>query len=119
MPRTDKTTAVSRSEKPEQKNAISTTPRLIWVIVLVSVVVTVVTELRIAGYGDAGLSVIVAYTAFVINIACSALGFQTRERIWWIGNIIVGVLTMSFIGTPTIPSTLWTAGRVLFARFAA
>jgi hypothetical protein len=95
--------------------AFSTRP-LIWIVILVSVVVTAVTELRIAGRGGVGLSAIVAYAAFFVNIACSGLGFRTPEWKWWAGNFGLSILTMSMIGAPTIPSALWTAGRVLFAR---
>lgn len=96
-----------------------TTRSLVWTVVLVSIAVTVVTELRIAGHGGVLLSAIAAYAAFFINIACSGLGFRTPERPWWIGNVGLSVLTMTLIGSPTIPSALWTAGRVLFAKHLA
>lgn len=118
MSRRSKTAAVPRDEQLKRRNA-ATTSQLVWAIILISIVVTVVTELRIAGRGDAWLSIIVAYAAFFLNIACSALGLQTPQRIWWAGNLFVGVLTMTFIGAPTIPSALWTAGRVLIGRLAA
>lgn len=96
-----------------------TTRSLVWTVVLISVVVTVVTEFRIAGYGGTSISAIVAYAAFFVNIACSGLGFRTAEWKWWAGNFGLSILTMSIIGAPTIPSALWTLGRVLFARLSA
>lgn len=95
------------------------TPPLVWVVIIVSIVVTGVTELRIAGYGHPWLSVWMAYAAFFVNIACSGLGFSTPERPWWIGNAALSVLAITYIGSPTIPSACWTFGRVLFARFFA
>ncbi len=95
------------------------TRSLIWIVILVSIAVTAVTELRIAGHGSMLLSAIMAYAAFFINIACSGLGFRTPERRWWIGNVGLSILTLTMIGAPTIPSALWTAGRVLFARVLA
>lgn len=118
MSRRNKQAAVARNEQPKP-STVAKTPQLIWAIILISIVVTIVTELRIAGRGDTWLSVIVAYTAFVLNIACSALGLQTPQRFWWAGNLFVGVLTMTFIGAPTIPSALWTAARVLIGRLTA
>lgn len=96
-----------------------TTRSLLWAVVLVSVVVTIVTELRIAGHGSVTLSAIVAYAAFFVNIACSGLGFRTPQWRWWVANFALSILTMSMIGAPTIPSALWTAGRVLVARHLA
>lgn len=95
------------------------THSLVWTVVLVSVVVTVVTEMRIAGHGSVSLSAVVAYAAFFVNIACSGLGFRTPEWRWWAANFALSILTMSMIGAPTIPSALWTAGRVLIARHMA
>lgn len=117
MPRKDKKAAISRSEQPRQ-STVATTPQLVWTVVLVSIAVTIVTELRVAGQGSLWLSAVMAYAAFFLNIACSGLGFRTPERIWWIANVALSVLTMSFIGAPTVPSALWTAGRVLFARLS-
>ena len=94
-------------------------PSLVWAIVLISVVVTVVTEFRIAGYGGLSLSVVVAYAAFFVSIACSGLGFRTPEWRWWVANFALSILAMTMIGAPTIPSALWTLGRVLFARLSA
>ena len=94
-----------------------TTRSLVWTVVLISVVVTIVTELRIAGYGvGTSMSAIVAYAAFFVNIACSGLGFRTAEWRWWVANFALSILTMTMIGAPTIPSALWTAGRVFVAR---
>jgi hypothetical protein len=95
------------------------TPPLVWAVIVVSILVTVVTELRIAGHGHPWLSIWMAYAAFFVNIACSGLGFSTPERPWWIANAALGVLAMTFIGSPTIPSACWTFGRVLFARLSA
>lgn len=95
------------------------TRSLVWAVVLISILVTAVTELRIAGYGGASLSVVVGYTAFFINIACSGLGFQTPERMWWVANCALSILAISMIGSPTVPSALWTLGRVMLARFLA
>lgn len=95
------------------------TRSLVWTVVLISVVVTVVTELRIAGHVDMLLSAIVAYAAFFLNIACSGLGLRTSERGWWLGNLGVSLFAMTMIGSPTVPSALWTTGRVLFARLSA
>ena len=92
-----------------------TTQSLVWTVILASVVVTVVTEFRIAGRGTVSTSAMVAYAAFFVNIACSGLGFRTPQWKWWAGNFGLSILTMSMIGAPTIPSALWTAGRVLFA----
>ena len=102
--------------EPAQRAKTITTSQLIWAVVFISVAVTLVTELRIAGHGSLLVSAVMAYAAFFLNIACSGLGFRTPERMWWLGNVGVSVLTMSFIGAPTIPSALWTAGRVLLAR---
>jgi hypothetical protein len=96
-----------------------TTRSLVWTVVLISLVVSIVTELRIAGHGGMLLSAIVAYAAFFMNVACSGLGFRTPEQGWWIGNVGLSILTMTIIGSPTIPNALWTAGRVLFARLLA
>lgn len=96
-----------------------TTRSLFWAVVLVSVVVTIITELRIAGYGNVSISAVVAYAAFFVNIAGSGLGFRTPEWRWWVANFALSILTMSMIGAPTIPSALWTAGRVLVARHLA
>lgn len=114
MTRKDNRT-VSRSEQIE-RGKIVTTSNLIWAVVLISIAVTAVTELRIAGYGSFWISAVAAYAAFFLNIACSGFGFRTPERMWWLGNVGVNVATMSLIGAPTIPSALWTAGRVLLAR---
>lgn len=93
------------------------TRSLVRTVVLISVVVTIVTELRIAGYGvGTSMSAIVAYAAFFVNIACSGLGFRTPEWRWWVANFALSILTMTMIGAPTIPSALWTAGRVFVAR---
>jgi hypothetical protein len=102
-----------------ERQPATTTRSLVWAIVFISVVVTVVTEFRIAGHGSQWLSVVTAYAAFFLNIACSAVGFRTPQRMWWIANVGIGVLTMTVIGAPTIPSALWTVGRVLFARLSA
>lgn len=96
-----------------------TTRSLVWTVIFVSVVVTAVTELRIAGRGTVSLSAMVAYAAFFVNIACSGLGFRTPEWKWWAANFGLSILTMSMIGAPTLPSALWTAGRVLLARSAS
>jgi hypothetical protein len=98
--------------------SLKTAP-LVWAVIVVSVLVTAVTEVRIAGYGHPWLSVWTAYAAFIVNIACSGLGFSTPERPWWIVNAVLSVLAMTFIGSPTIPSACWTVGRTLLARFAA
>ena len=95
------------------------TPALVWAVIFVSILVTAVTELRIAGYGHPWLSIWMAYAAFFVNIACSGLGFSTPERPWWIANAIVSVLAITYIGSPTIPSALWTFGRTLFARLGS
>lgn len=95
------------------------TPPLVWAVIIVSVLVTGVTELRIAGYGHPWLSVWMAYAAFFVNIACSGLGFSTPERSWWIANAIMSVLAITYIGSPTVPSACWTFGRALFARLSA
>lgn len=92
---------------------------LFWAVILASVIVTAVTELRIAGYGGTTLSAVVAYAAFFINIACSGLGFQTPERGWWIANCALSILAITMIGSPTVPNALWTLGRVVLARFLA
>jgi hypothetical protein len=110
--------AASREEQPKQANAI-TTPQLVWAVILISIAVTIVTELRVAGRGSLMVSAVMAYAAFFLNIACSGLGFRTPERAWWIGNVAISILTMTVIGAPTIPSALWTAGRVLLARLSA
>ncbi|EFI51972.1 hypothetical protein [Afipia sp. 1NLS2] len=117
MPRKDKKAATSRSEQPKQ-STVATTPQLVWTVVLVSIAVTIVTELRIAGHGSLWLSTVMAYAAFFLNIACSGLGFRTPQQMWWIANVGVSVLTMSFIGAPTVPSALWTVGRVFLARLS-
>lgn len=91
---------------------------LVWAVIVASIVVTGVTELRISGYGHPWLSVWMAYAAFFVNIACSGLGFSTPERPWWIANAALSVLALTFIGSPTIPSACWTFGRVLFARLS-
>jgi hypothetical protein len=117
LPRSGKT-AIPPGGQSERR-PVTTTWSLVWAIVLISVVVTVVTEFRIAGHGSQWLSVVTAYAAFFLNIACSGLGFRTPQRMWWIANVGLSVLTMSFIGAPTVPSALWTAGRVLFARLSA
>lgn len=96
-----------------------TTRSLVWTVVLISVVVTAVTEFRIAGHGSVSLSAIVAYAAFFVNIACSGLGFRTPAWRWWVANFALSILTMTMIGAPTIPSALWTAGRVFVARHPA
>lgn len=96
-----------------------TTRSLVWAVVLISIVVTAVTEMRIAGHGSVTLSAIVAYAAFFVNIAGSGLGFRTPQWRWWVANFALSILTMSMIGAPTIPSALWTAGRVLVARHLA
>ncbi|QUS40063.1 hypothetical protein RPMA_15415 [Tardiphaga alba] len=88
-------------------------------VILASVIVTAVTEMRIAGMGSVALSAGVAYAGFFANVACSGLGFSTPERGWWIANVAIGIATMTFLGAPTIPSALWTAGRVLLARALA
>jgi hypothetical protein len=95
------------------------TRSLVLAVVVVSIVVTAVTELRIAGIGGVLLSAVVAYAGFGANIVISALGFRTPERGWWIANVALSILTATFLGAPTLPSALWTAGRVLFARLAA
>lgn len=100
---------------PKRLHPFTTRP-LVWWVIFISVVVTTVTELRIAGHGGVLRSAIVAYAAFFTNIAISVIGFRTPERIWWIGNIALSILTMTFIGSPTLPSAMWTVGRVLFAR---
>lgn len=110
---------IASTAEPTKRGSIATTPQLVWAVILISVVVTVVTEFRIAGRGEAWLSIIVAYAAFFLNIACSGLGLQTSQRMWWIANVALSVLTMSFIGAPTIPSALWTVGRVLLAKHLA
>lgn len=107
--------AVSSSAQTGRGKAV-TTSKLIWAVVLISIAVTVVTELRIAGHGSFWVSAVAAYAAFFLNIACSGLGFRTPERMWWLANVGVSVATMSLIGAPTIPSALWTAGRVFLAR---
>lgn len=107
--------AVSPSE-PAERGKTVTTSKLIWAVVFISIAVTVVTELRIAGHASLWISAVAAYAAFFLNIACSGFGFRTPERMWWLGNVGVSVVTMSLIGAPTIPSALWTAGRVLLAR---
>ncbi len=94
-------------------------PPLVWAVIIVSILVTGVTELRIAGYGHPWLSVWMAYAAFFVNIACSGLGFSTSERPWWIANAVLSVLAITYIGSPTIPSACWTFGRTLVARLAA
>lgn len=96
-----------------------TTRSLVSTVVLISVAVTVVTELRIAGYGGTSISALVAYAAFFVSIACSGLGFRLPEWRWWVANFVVSILTMTVIGAPTIPSALWTLGRVLVARLSA
>jgi hypothetical protein len=96
-----------------------TTRSLVWTVVLVSVLVTAVTELRIAGYGGTSLSVVVAYAAFFVNVACSGLGFRTPQWGWWIANLVLSILAITAIGAPTLPSALWTIGRVLLARLPA
>lgn len=96
-----------------------TTSMLVWMVIVISVVVTIVTELRVAGHGSLLVSAVTAYAAFFLNIACSGFGFRTPQRMWWIANVGLSVLTMSFIGAPTVPSALWTAGRVLLARLSA
>ena len=105
--------------EPTQRGPIATTPQLVWVVVLISVAVTIVTEFRVAGHGGFWVSAVAAYAAFFLNIACSGFGFRTPQRVWWIVNAGLSVLTMSFIGAPTIPSALWTAARVLLARLSA
>lgn len=92
---------------------------LVWAVIVVSILVTAVTELRIAGYGHPWLSVWMAYAAFFVNIGCCGLGFSTPERPWWIANATLSVLAITFIGSPTIPSACWTLGRVLLARLSA
>ena len=57
-----------------------TTRSLVWTVVLISLVVSIVTELRIAGHGGMLLSAIVAYAAFFMNVTCSGLGFRTPEQ---------------------------------------
>jgi hypothetical protein len=104
-----------RSEQAGKSNAVSTS-MLVWAVILISIVVTVVTELRVAGHGSLLVSAVTAYAAFFLNIACSGFGFRTPQRMWWMANVGVSVLTMSFIGAPTVPSALWTVGRVLLAR---
>ena len=96
-----------------------TTSTLVWIVLVASAVVTGVTELRIAGHGSASTSVWVAYAGFVVTIAASGFGFQTPQRPWWIANAVLSVVTMTFLGAPTVPSALWTAGRVLVARLSA
>jgi hypothetical protein len=117
LPRNGKQ-ADSRSEQTGRSEAV-TTSMLVWAVVFISVVVTIVTELRVAGHGNPWFSAVMAYAAFFLNIACSGLGFRTPQRMWWIANVGLSVLTMSMIGSPTIPSALWTAGRVLLARLSA
>lgn len=95
------------------------TRTLVLAVVVVSIVVTVVTELRIAGFGSVLLSAFVAYAAFAANIVISALGFRTPERGWWIANVVLSILTATYLGAPTLPSALWTVGRVLAARVGA
>jgi hypothetical protein len=95
------------------------TSTLVWAVIVVSILVTGITELRIAGHGHPWLSVWIAYAAFFVNIACSGLGFSTPERPWWIANAVLSVLAITYIGSPTIPSACWTFGRVLFARLSA
>jgi hypothetical protein len=114
LPRKDKQ-ADSRSEQAGKSNAVSTS-MLVWAVILISIVVTVVTEFRVAGHGSLLVSAVTAYAAFFLNIACSGFGFRTPQRMWWMANVGVSVLTMSFIGAPTVPSALWTVGRVLLAR---
>jgi len=116
LPRKDKR-ADLHSEQAGQGKAV-TTSTLVWIVVLISIVVTIVTELRVAGHGSLLVSAVTAYAAFFLNIACSGFGFRTPQRMWWIANVGVSVLTMSFIGAPTVPSALWTAGRVLLARLS-
>lgn len=96
-----------------------TTRSLVWTVILVSVVLQIVTELRIMGYVGTFTSAVAAYAAFFINIACSGLGFRTPQRPWWIGNVLLSVVTLTMIGAPTIPNALWLAGRVLLARLLA
>ncbi|MGB3864363.1 MAG: hypothetical protein WBA29_01865 [Xanthobacteraceae bacterium] len=103
---------------PKRMRPFTTRPLVLWVI-FISVVVTAITELRIAGHGGVMRSAIVAYAAFFTNIAISAIGFRTPERIWWIANIALSILTMTFIGSPTLPSAAWTVGRVLLSRLYA
>lgn len=110
--------AAYREEQPKRANAI-TTPQLVWAVIFISIAVTIVTELRIVGRGSLVMSAVMAYAAFFLNIACSGLGFRTPERTWWIANVAISILTMTVIGAPTVPSALWTAGRVLLARLAA
>ncbi len=92
------------------------TSTLVWAVIVVSILVTAVTELRIAGHGHPWLSIWMAYAAFFVSIACSGLGFSTPERPWWIANAILSVLAMTYIGSPTIPSACWTFGRALLTR---
>ena len=110
--------AASHEEQSKRGNAI-TTLQLVWAVILISIAVTVVTELRIAGRGSLMVSAVMAYAAFFLNIACSGFGFRTPERPWWIANVAISILTMTVIGAPTVPSALWTAGRVLLARLSA
>jgi hypothetical protein len=116
LPRKDKR-ADSRNEQAGKSKAV-TTSTLVWAVILISIVVTIVTEFRVAGHGSLWVSAVTAYAAFFLNIACSGLGFRTPQRMWWIVNVGLSVLTMSFIGAPTVPSALWTAGRVLLARLS-
>ena len=118
MPRKDKRIAIVRSEQAEQRKAVATST-LVWAVILISIAVTIVTELRVAGHGSLLVSAVTAYAAFFLNIACSGFGFRTPQRMWWVAKVGVSVLTMSFIGAPTVPSALWTAGRVLRGRFSA
>lgn len=118
MPGKNKKVAISRSEQPRQ-SSVATTGQLVWAVVFISVAVTVVTEFRVAGHGSLWLSAVTAYAAFFLNIACSGFGLRTPERIWWIANAALSILTMTVIGAPTVPSALWTVGRVLLARLSA
>lgn len=95
------------------------TSTLVWTVIVVSILVTVVTELRIAGHGHPWLSIWMAYAALFVNIACSGLGFSTPERPWWIANAVLSVLALTYIGSPTLPSACWTFGRTLLARLSA
>ncbi|MBN9598960.1 MAG: hypothetical protein J0G28_04700 [Afipia sp.] len=96
-----------------------TSRSLVWTVILVSVALQIVTELRIAGHVGVFPSAVMAYAAFFINIACSGLGFRTPERPWWIGNVVLSIVTLTMIGAPTIPNALWLAGRILLARLLA
>jgi hypothetical protein len=117
LPRSGKA-AIPPGGQSERQPA-TTTRSLVWAVVFISIAVTIVTELRVAGYGSLWVSAVTAYAGFFLNIACSGFGFRTPQRMWWIANVGLSVLTMSFIGAPTVPSALWTAGRVLFARLSA